>query len=155
MRSLSSWVSDLSFSYTISSASHFFVACFNSVKSLCVQDYTSWFTLTCNLCSALDGILVNTSCICLKSFKGVYPTISSMHNILGLMWNVTCGSNISWTDSHSYFFTLPSICNVDGLIPLLLVVSPSPICLIRCRISSNSSWILSLWHAAWSSSSAR
>jgi hypothetical protein len=96
------------------------------VKSLLVRDCTSWFTLTCNLCSALDGILVNTIWIWLKSFKGVCPTISSMRSILGFMWNVTCGCIIAWTDSHSSSCTLPSICGVDGLIPLLFVVMALP-----------------------------
>jgi hypothetical protein len=111
--------------------------------------------LTCNLCNSLDGILVNTSWIWLKSFKGVCPTISSMHNILGLIWNVTCGYNIPWIDCHSSSCTLPYVYSDDGLIPLLLVVGPFPICLMSCRMYAKSSWILSLWCATWLKSSTR
>jgi hypothetical protein len=78
-----------------------------------------------------------------------------MCSILGLLWNVTCGCNISWTDYHSSSCTLPFVCGVDGLIPPLLDFCPSPICLMSCLISAKSSWILSLWCAAWSKSSDR
>jgi hypothetical protein len=63
-----------------------------------------------------------------------------------------CGYSISWIDSISSCYTLPSIFSVDGLIPLLLAVDPSPIYLMSCCMSTNSSCILSLWRVAWSKS---
>jgi hypothetical protein len=99
LRYLSSWVSNLSFSHNISNVSHFFVACFNLTKSEHARYYTSWFMITCNLCRALDGICDNTNWIWLKSFKGVCPMISSMRNILGVMWNVAFDCSIVWTGS--------------------------------------------------------
>jgi hypothetical protein len=45
--------------------------------------------------------------------------ISSMHNILGVMWNVAFGYSIVWTGSHSPSSNISSVCSVDGPFPLL------------------------------------
>jgi hypothetical protein len=78
--------------------------------------------LTCNLFSALVGIHVNTSWIWLKYFMGVHPIISSIHSILGVMWNVAfeCGSG--WTGSHSFTSILSSVYDVDEYVLMLLDV---------------------------------
>jgi hypothetical protein len=140
MHSLSSWVSDLAYSQTISRASRFSISHCNSTKSLCAQDYTSWFILTCNFWSALVDIRVNTSWIWLNSFEGVYPTISSIYSILGVIWNVVFGCGSEWIGYHSSSSTLSIICGVDGSGPLLLLVfCTSPICLRSCHMSASSS----------------
>jgi hypothetical protein len=126
MRSLSSWISYLSYSYTISIASLFYVSHCNSTKSLCARDCTSWFMLTRNLCRDLVGIYGNTIWICLKSFRGVCPTISSIRIILGVIWNVVFRCDNEWTGYHSYSSSISSICGVDGYVPCVACCLPVP-----------------------------
>jgi hypothetical protein len=85
LHSFSSQVSYLSCAQTVSSASRFFVSCCRLTKFLCARDCISWSTLTYNLYSSLNGILVKTNWMWSKSFRGVFPTISSICNMLGFM----------------------------------------------------------------------
>jgi hypothetical protein len=91
-----------------------------------------------------------------KSFSGVCPTISSIRNMLGFMWNVVFACGIGRVVSRSSISTLLLVCVFDCSMPLLLLSLWDSSSVLRSYlISTNSFCRLSLQCAVWSKSSAR
>jgi len=147
----SSFFSILTFSSTNSNSSLLsFVYC-NFNVSMCVHDCTFCKTLTFSLYNALVGIWVITNWIWAKYFNGVWPTISSMHNMLGVMWNVELDCVVFWILSYSLDPTSAPICGADGIVSMpLMALCFSLSCWRSCLMSSNFLWIPSL--CCWASS---
>jgi hypothetical protein len=64
--------------------------------------------------------------------RGVFPTISSMRNILGVMWNFSLGCSIVCSVSRSPYSSLSLAYDADGPIPMLLPAA----CTVITEISS-------------------